>query len=1077
MKKDLSPAKKALLDKWLQGKQSPTNNELGIPKRPVDQKIKLTYSQQRQLFLELLDRDTAVNNLSVFLQLLGNLDEKALTQSANQIIARHEILRTSFSFDMGLPTAEIAQEISLSISVHDLQSFKGKAGEIEALRLAEKEVLKPFDLRQAPLIRIELYKLDTEKYFLLFVAHHTVADGWSLGVFLQELMLFYENNAMGKTTQISGLPIQYFDYAHWQSDDKQHEKLKNSLSYWKEQLNGDLPVLELATDKKRGARQSFNGGTHRFELSKDLTEKLEMLSRQEDVTMYMTLLTTFYIVLHRYSQQNEILIGSPVANRHVPEIENLIGVFINVVVLRLNLDGNPDFRSLLQQVKNISTAAHSHQNFPFEKLVEELKPKRDLSRSPLFQVLFNMQNSPMPELKIPGIETTFLDIDRGVSQFDLTLMMSKLNGQYQATVEYNLDLFNPPTISRIFNSYMLVLEAALAQPHLPISKLRFAPQEEMDVLLYEFNQTQLNVPHEKCMHMLFEEQAEKTPDAIAVIYNQEELNYRELNKRANNLAKHIESMGGDVGVRVGVLMERSVNIVEALLSVHKLGAVYIPIDTSLPSERIQFIIQDAEIHILLTNIDTESLVDNTVKIVQVGKVDLSEDNDRSTFPVKVNSDQLAYIIYTSGSSGKPKGVMVNHSSLVNLLWSMRTSPGINSDDLLLAVTSISFDIAALELFLPLITGATTVIASKEMTTNTLLMGEAINLHKITIMQATPATWQLLVDTGWAGKPDLKALCGGEALTRKLADKLLDKIGVLWNMYGPTETTIWSSISQIQKGNDPITIGKPIGNTQLYILDRNAEPLPVGVVGELYIGGSGLAEGYLNSSELTQAKFVQHTINTTPAARLYKTGDSARFLTEVSIEVLGRKDDQLKLNGHRIELGEIRSVFIEHPFVNDAIVIVRTHSYGNTQLIAYFVCSEGVSIDVSELKDFIKMKLPPYMIPVFLIALDKLPLTSNGKIDRKALPIPESLSKRSGYLAPRNEIEEILVEVWQNALNIEQVGINDNFFDLGGASIQSIQVVAKANMYGYQISVENIFELQTIGELATYIKEELGHTEN
>ena len=1070
MKKDLSPAKKALLEKWLQGKQSPTNNELGIPKRPTDQKIKLTYSQQRQLFLELLDRDTAVNNLSVFLQLLGNLDEKALIQSANQIIARHEILRTSFAFDMGLPAAEIAQEISLSISVHDLQRFHGKAGEIEALSLAEKEVLKPFDLRQAPLIRIELYKLDTEKYFLLFIAHHTVADGWSLGVFLRELMLFYENNAMGKNSQISGLPIQYFDYAHWQSDDKQHEKLKDSLSYWKEKLNGDLPVLELPTDKKRGTRQSFNGGTHRFELSKDLTDKLEMLSRQEDVTMYMTLLTTFYIVLHRYSQQNEILIGSPVANRHVPEIENLIGVFINVVVLRLNLEGNPDFRSLLQQVKNISTAAHSHQNFPFEKLVEVLKPKRDLSRSPLFQVLFNMQNSPMPELKIPGIETTFLEINRGVSQFDLTLMMAKLDGQYQATVEYNLDLFTPTTISRIFNSYMLVLEAALAQPHLPISNLRFAPKEEMDVLLYEFNQTQLDVPSEKCMHMLFEEQAEKTPDDIAVIYNQEELNYRDLNKRANNLAKHLQTLGVDVGVRVGVLMDRSVNTVEALLSVHKLGAVYIPIDTSLPTERIQFILEDAEIQVLLTNVETESFVDHTAHIVQVSKVDLSEDNDRSTLPLKVNSNLLAYIIYTSGSSGKPKGVMVHHSALVNLLWSMRKSPGINSDDLLLAVTSIAFDIAALELFLPLITGATTVIASEEMTTNTLLMGEAINRHKITMMQATPATWQLLVDSEWKGEQELKALCGGEALTRKLADKILAKVGSLWNMYGPTETTIWSSISQIQKGNDPITIGKPIGNTQLYILDRNAEPLPMGVVGELYIGGSGLADGYLNKSELTEEKFVQHTINRIPAARLYKTGDSARFSTEMSIEILGRKDDQLKLNGHRIELGEIKSVFIEHPFVNDAVVIARTDSYGKTRLIAYFVCRDGVSIDGRKAKDFLKNKLPSYMIPVFFIAMDKLPITTNGKIDRKSLPIPENLRKRSGYIAPRNEIEDILVEIWQNALNIEQVGVNDNFFDLGGASIQSIQVVAKANMYGYEISVENIFELQTIAELATYIKE-------
>ena len=491
-KMNLSAAKRALLEKWLQGQLN--DDTTSIPRRPLNSPIPLSFPQQRQLFLELLERGTAVNNLSTFLELNGKLDLAALEQSANQIIARHDVLRTCFSFGQGLPTPEVLADFMITIPIVDLQKFDDIEQVSEARRLAEKEVLLPFDLTQAPLLRLKLYLLSNEKYLLLVIVHHTIADGWSLGVFLHELIMFYQKLTIGKFLQLPELPIQYADFAHWQTDDIRGEALQSSMLYWKKQLGGELPVLELPTDQQRGARQTFSGGTHRFVLSTALTEALEKLSRKEDATLFMTLLTAFNILLHRYSGQDEILVGTPIANRNLPELENLIGVFINTVVQRISLSGDPGFRELLKRVRDVSLEAYAHQDLPFEKLVEELKPKRDLSRTPLFQVVFNLQNSPMPKLEIPGLEIDPLEIDRGVSQFDLTLMMSKSEGQCRGTVEYNRDLFKPATVTRMFQSFQMLLEDAIAQPDCPISRLQLVSKDELHHLVYELNQTQLDFP-------------------------------------------------------------------------------------------------------------------------------------------------------------------------------------------------------------------------------------------------------------------------------------------------------------------------------------------------------------------------------------------------------------------------------------------------------------------------------------------------------------------------------------------------------------------------------------------------------
>lgn len=1066
---ELSPAKRALMEKWLQGRQSDSAKS-AIQRRPPDSPVLLSFPQQRQLFLEVFERGTAVNNLSVFLKMKGALDLISLEKSANQILKLHDVLRTSFSFGQGLPVPNLKGELNISIPIVDLQQIEIASREIEARRMAEAEVLKPFDLTLAPLIRLKLFLISEEEHSLLVVVHHTIADGWSFGVFLKELMAFYQANISGKLLQLPELPIQYADYAYWQSLQEHQAEFQKSLAFWKKQLGGELPILELPTDKQRSTRRCYAGGSYRFIISKELTEALEQFGRSEDSTFFMTLLAVFNILLHRYSGQNDILIGTPVANRNLPELEPLIGVFINTLVLRSSLADDQSFRELLRKVRKVSLEAFAHQNLPFEKLVEELKPRRDLSRSPLFQVVFNLQNAPMPDFKIEGLETSFLELDTGVSQFDLTLMVLKKGGKCEAVVEYNTDIFEHSTIERIFNSFQMLLEEAISYPDQPLSGLQYISPRLIHQFVHSRNQTLLNFPREKCFPQLFEEQVEKTPEAIAVVFGEKRLTYDQLNRRANVLARQLFEFGVKPEIRVGVLMKRSWEIPMALLAIHKAGGAYVPIHTGFPPARIAFILQDAEIKVLLTNLESELTDQYEVQKIRLNEDTISFAEEISNPISKPRPDQLAYIIYTSGSTGNPKGVMVNHYSLVNFLWSMRLKPGIKPNDILMSVTSLSFDIAALELFLPLIVGAIVRIASEEMLNQPNLLAEAIDQNKVTLMQATPAVWQILLDSGWKGRKELKALCGGEALSVKLANQILDRVGSLWNMYGPTETTIWSSTNLIQKGHGPITIGQPIGNTQIYILDGYQKLVPVNVVGELLIGGEGLARGYLNLPHLTEEKFVWISISGQPETRLYRTGDLARYLEDGSIEVLGRMDDQVKINGNRIELGEITGLLLMHPGVQDGIVLSRADSGGVIKLVAYFVSKHNHSVpEAFELRDFLGRGLPEFMIPSFFINLTSMPLSPNGKIDRKALPIPEDNRPLSGYISPRNEVEQLLAEIWQNVLNLDKVGIRDNFFDLGGASMQSLQLVAKANMFGLKVSVENIFEFQTIEELAENIR--------
>lgn len=1062
MNKNLSPAQRALLEKWLQGQLN--NISTNIPRRPPGSPVPLSFPQRRQLFLELLHPGTAVNNLSVLLQFKGNLSIPALEQSAAKIVSRHDSLRMHFCFRSGMPAPEVAADTCLKLPVVDLRNVDKVEQVAKARQFAEDDVLQPFDLTKAPLVRLKLYLLNDETCLLLVVAHHAVVDGWSLGVFLKELAGFYGEISSGQMWPKPELSIQYSDFAHWQTSELFESGLQAAILFWQKQLSGELPILELPADRPRGPRTTFSGGTRHFTISGRQTEALEKLSRETDCTLFMTLLTAFYILLHRYSGQDDIIIGTPVANRNRPGMENMIGVFINTLALRVKNAGDPTFRTLLMQVRRLCLEAYAHQDLPFEKLVEVLKPQRDLSRTPVFQVVFNLQNAPLPDLEIPGVETGFLDVDRGVSQFDLTLMVSKVDGQCHASVEYNNELFEAATVERMFQSYQVLLAEVIVSPERPISGLQLLSPKEQNHLVYGLNQTQFHFPREQCLHQLFEAQVEQTPDAVAVIHAGQTFTYVDLNRRANALARGLQSLGVRPGSRVGIWMEKSADLLVALLGVLKAGAAYVPIHTSFPAERVRFILSDAAVELLLTNEAPLPFGGPSVPVVQLSDKVFSKAETTNLHP-NVTPCHLVYIIYTSGSTGQPKGVMVQHSALVNFLWSMRRRPGIKNEDVLLSVTAISFDIAALELFLPLLAGATVMIADKEMMTNPVFLCQAIKHHRVTMMQATPSIWQLLLDAGWTGEPHFKALCGGEALTRKLADQLLERVDQLWNMYGPTETTVWSSVNQIQKGDHPVTIGSPIGNTQLYILDRNVQPVPVGVIGELYIGGEGLAQGYVAYDDLTRERFIPDCFCTQPGARLYKTGDRARYLNDYSIEILGRDDEQVKIHGHRIELGEIAAVLMQHPAVQKAIATTRTETNNEKVIVAYYVRNNEMSSGAADFLDFLRKKLPAYMIPAAVVRLDCLPLSPNGKIDRKALPAAEAISSPNGYVGPLTKVEQILASIWQDVLDVEKVSVTDNFFDLGGASIQSLEIVAKATMSGIPLTVEMLFKEQTIAALS------------
>jgi amino acid adenylation domain-containing protein len=1070
----LSPAKQVLLEKLRRGQF--ISHTSGITRRPDYVATPLSFPQQRQWFLEMLTPGTSVNHLVYCLQLTGVLDIATLEQSINQIIKRHEILRTGFEIVKGSPTPYITPTLKLPLSVVNLQELPLTERKREALRLAHREVLQPFDLTQPPLFRVKLFLLSSEDYILLLLVHHTIGDGWSLGIFLREWLTLYNAITAGLPAELPTMPLQYADFAHWQRQSLQGAALEKHLSYWRKQLGGELPVLTLPLDRPRPARQTFRGHACRGMLSSGLTEALKEVSRQENVSLFMTLLTAFQILLCRYSGQEDIIVGSPIANRNQPEFEGVIGPFLNILAMRTDLSEDPTFREALRRVRDVTLAAYAHQDIPFEKIVEELQPERSLSRMPLFQAMLILQNFPQPELELPGLTIHPLTIDRGTAQFDLTMIILEGGDELVVTVEYNSDVFEPATVASMLDAFRALLEDAVSHPDRRLSWLNILSESERRRMI-TWNQTQMDYPQDMCVHELFEQQVRRTPDEVAVVCRGRPLTYRELDRRANQVAHTIEQLGVGPEIRVGICLERSLELVVGLLAVLKAGGAYVPVDPSHPVERIVFMLKDAGVQVLLMSEGVEMpLKDLGAAVVRLSEQPLSNEEGQQNSKRKVAPENLAYIIYTSGSTGQPKGVQIPHRALTNFLWSMRQRPGLKAGDVVLAMTSVSFDIAALELYLPLVVGAKVVIVNREVAMNVRRLERAIIDHGVNTIQATPSAWQMMMAAGWKGASHLTILCGGETLSRKLADRLLERVGKLWNMYGPTETTIWSAAGEVARADGPIAIGRPIGNTQIYILDEHLQLVPVGISGEMYIGGVGVARGYLNRAGLTDDKFIPDPFSTAPGAHLYKTGDKARHLPDGSIEFLGRVDNQVKIRGFRIELGEIEEVLQSHPSVREAVVLARTDLPGDIYLVAYFVSQTGPVPPADELCAFLKAKLPSYLVPAVFLHLDALPLTPNHKVDRKALPIPNASHPRptKAFEAPRTPLEELLATIYAQVLGIDKVGIYDNFFDMGGASIQSIEIISRAQGAGIHIMPELLFEHQTVASVAAALQ---GHIPN
>jgi amino acid adenylation domain-containing protein len=1062
------------------------------PLQPVSRngKLPLSFSQQRLWILDQLEPNNVAYNITLTMRLNGALNEDVLKQTLNEIVRRHEALRTIFAIEDGQPVQRIVPYTPIKLTKIDLREKSEADRDAEAKRLRMEEEWKPFDLAHDPLIRPTLIQLAEEEYHLLVATHHIASDDWSIGVFYEEFQKLYESFLLGLQSPLPELTIQYADFAHWQRQWLQGEILENLLAYWKQQLGDDLPITELPADHPRPVEQTFRGGFQYLILSPAFLSSLNSLNQQEGATLFMTLLTAFKVLIYRYTGQLDVVVGSPIANRKQVEIEKLIGFFINNLVLRSDLSGNPSFRELLNRVRETALGAYAHQDLPFELLVESLRHKRDVSRTPLFQIMFIiLQNAPSNEIKLPELTLHSMDMNGqekehdALSKYDLTVYawgQEKARYGHPAglylSFEYNSDLYEASTIRRMMGNFRTLLEAIVANPDELIENLHFLTEEERRQILVEWNDTTADYAKDKCINELIEAQVEQTPDSVAVAFEDESLTYKDLNERANQLARYLEKSGVGPDVFVGIYMERSLEMMVGLLGVLKAGGAYLPLDPSFPKERLTYMLADSQAEIFLTQ---KRLLgdapEHQAKVICIDEdwPDIARESRENTAS-KASPRNLAYTIYTSGSTGRPKGVQIEHRSLVNFLESMRREPGLNQEDILLAVTTLSFDIAGLELFLPLLVGGQVALVSSVDAADGSRLIDLLDETGATVLQATPATWRLLLASGWQGRKGLKILCGGEAMPRDLADQLLEQSESVWNMYGPTETTVWSAVKRVEPGEGIVSIGRPIANTQIYILDNRMQPVPIGATGELYIGGDGLARGYLNRPELTAEKFIADPFNDDPDARLYRTGDLARYLADGNIEFFGRIDHQVKVRGFRIELGEIEAVLEQHPLVEQVVVIAREDIPGDKRLVGYMLLANGVAPSISELRSFLKESLPDYMVPSAFMFVETFPLTPNKKIDRRALPAPDAQRPElsESFVAPETDLEQRIASIWQEVLNLERVGVDDNFFELGGHSLLIVQVHNRLQQeFDKDISIADMFRYPTISSLAGYFERE------
>ncbi|MDP9131985.1 MAG: amino acid adenylation domain-containing protein, partial [Nitrospirota bacterium] len=921
------------------GKQAHEDEGRLITKAARGTPLPLSFAQERMWFLYQLSPGAAAYNIPASVRLHGPLNKAALRWSVDELVRRHEALRTTFIMSDGQGRQIIHASSEPLWIEEDVRMLSRDIRETRALELATAEARRPFDLEQGPLLRILLIQLGEEDHVLVMSTHHIISDQWSYGVIARELVKCYNGFCAGLPCAIQpDLAIQYADFAQWQRTWLTGPVLAEQLAYWKSKLL-DLPVLTLPADRPRLPVHSFKGDHVSLDLSWALVNRLKQLSVREGVTLYMLFLAGFFGLLHRLTQQRDLVIGTPIANRNRLESENLIGTFVNTLVLRTDVTGDLTFRELLRNVRDLSLDAYAHQDIPFEKLVEELRPDRSQGALPLVQVLFNFANTPFARTEFQHLSWTPYEVSRGAAQLDLGLSIDPLASR-KAYLEYNTDLFDRPSVERWLAQYRHMMEVIAEHPEEKVGRVAILTDQEQNRIIREWNATEKLFDSEICFPQLFEAQVARTPDAIAVRFEEVELSYAELNRRANRLAHHLREQGVGPDVVVPIYLERSPELLISLLAVMKAGGAYLPLVPGLPIRRLAAMMEASQAAVLVTGSTLLSgLPQHQLYVVCMDRDGntLAQYSEHNPSPLAAPTD-LAYVLFTSGSTGHPKGVEIEHRALVNFLRSMQHEPGMACNDVLVALTPLSFDIAGLELYLPLITGARILLASHRQAVDGAWLQRVLDQGPVTIMQATPATWRMVLQSGWQGGRNVKVLCGGESLPRELAQELLARAGSVWNVYGPTETTIWSTVERVGATDRNVAIGRPIANTQVYVLDPNREPVPVGIPGELYIGGTGLARGYRGAPQLTQERFVPSPFR--EGERLYRTGDQVQWLADGKLDYVGRIDHQVKLRGFRIEPGEIETVLAEDPTVKQAVVMVREDVPGDKRLVAYVVAREG-----------------------------------------------------------------------------------------------------------------------------------------
>jgi amino acid adenylation domain-containing protein/non-ribosomal peptide synthase protein (TIGR01720 family) len=1076
---DARPAsgKRALLAQLLQKK-------LAEPRRQP-----ASFAQERLWFLHQLAPQSPMYNIPAALCLRGALDVAALEQTLTEIVRRHEALRTTFAVAAGQPLQVITPPRPVPLPVTDLCHLPEGRRQAEARRRANAEAQCPFDLEQGPLLRTSLLRLGEQEHILLLTLHHSVADGWSLGVLVRELGALYPACRAGRPSPLPPPPLQYPDYAVWQRQWLQGAVLQEQLAYWRARLRG-LAVLELPTDRPRPASLSFRGAAQSFDLPSELLAALQALCRREKATLFMTLLAAFQALLGRHAGQDDVSVGTPVANRNRAELEGLIGFFVNTLVLRADLSGNPSFRALLARVREAALGAYAHQDLPFERLVADLQPQRDPSRNPLFQVMFALQNAPLTRLQLPGLTVSRLDTEEASSTFDLSVSLRETGEALAGWCEYSTDLFDEATIRRLLGHYRRLLEAIVANPDRRLGELPLLTEAERHQILADWSSAPAGSPPARCLHRLFEEQAERAPDAVAVVSEREQLTYRELNRRANRLAHFLRRAGVGAEVPVAVCLERSAELVVALLAVLKAGGAYVPLDPAYPRERLALLLHDARAPLLLAQ---QELLPGLPPFRGTSAC-LDTDGERIAAespadPIAaVDADNLAYVLFTSGSTGKPKGVAVSHGAAAGHFVTVQSALALGPDDRVLQFASPAFDVSLEEIFPTLLTGATLVLPGPDLWAPADFLHQAARLG-LSVVNLPTAYWREVVEhlhepaaglalrrQGWPGHLRL-VVVGGEAVPAE-AVRLWQRVGLpavrLVNGYGPTEATVTATLYEVppQEGDvaeSRVPIGRPLPNRSVYVLDRDGQPVPIGVPGELYLGGAGLARGYLHAAALTAERFVPDPFSQEAGARLYRTGDRARWLPDGNLEFLGRLDAQVKVRGFRVEPAEVEAALTEHPLIRQAHVVAREDPHGNKRLVAYLICREHDRPELSakELREHLQERVPDYMLPAAFVFLQALPTSPNGKVDARALPAPDwAGGERNGaYVAPRTPREQRLAEIWAAVLGSERVGIHDNFFELGGDSILSIQVISRARQAGLHLTPRQMFQHQTVAELA------------